>query len=79
MKTTLKNIDGGTQCILGARCVAGMAFRKLARWMGFAIHWIGYYQKKKHNHYHQETKGIMRHVFGRWYSKGKSLLKHMNT
>ena len=40
---------------------------------------MGYYRKRKHDQYHQETKGIVRHVFNRWYWKGKSLLKHINT
>ena len=44
----------------------------------FATEWVAYYWKKKRNHYHQGTKGILRHVFRQWYRQGKSLLKQMN-
>ena len=30
----------------------GMTLRKVAMWMEFALEWMGYYRKRKHNQYH---------------------------
>ena len=65
MKATLEKMEADAQCMLGVRYATRMTLRKVARGMVFALEWMGYYRKRKHNQYHQKTKGIVRHVFGR--------------
>ena len=79
MKTTLERLEADTQSILGLWCKMGIPLRKMARWMWLALEWMGYYQKKKRNQYHEETKGTVRQVFRRWYRKGQSLLRYYYT
>ena len=79
MKTTLERMEADAQSMLGLRYTMGIALRKMARWMLFALEWVGYYQKKKRHQYHQETKGTVWHIFRSWYRKGPSSLRYINT
>ena len=51
----------------------------LARWMQYALKWRDYYQQQKKKMYHQESKGIVRQVFRKWYRQGQVHMRNYNT
>ena len=51
----------------------------MARWMQYALKWRDYYPQQKKKMYHQESKGIVRQLFRKWYRQGQVHMRNYST
>ena len=78
-KTTIEGVEMDARCVLATRYKVGVAMHNMARWMQYALKWRDYYQQQKKKMYHQESKGIVRQVFRKWYRQGQVHMRNYNT
>ena len=78
-KTTIEGVEMDARNVLATRYKVGVAMHNMAKWMQYALKWRDYYQQQKKKMYHQESKGIVRQVFRKWYRQGQVHMRNYNT